>query len=281
MANELPSAGVNGEGIPGPTMQLFSEVGYYGSLIAGSLYVACGAMLLIYLFNKFARKFIYPHIKNKRFGRVFFGTLYVLVMVLMALLILDKFGIPIRGIAHLSIAGVIIGSVVVFIMVPVLPSFPFHIGNLVKIDDIFGEITSLDIFRITVNRFDGNITTMPTSTVLASSKITNYSATPNRRIEFLLSFDIKSDLDLARELFIQVFDNDQRVLQKPNPPLTHVVDSDGARVNIAAYCWVNNEDWPSTRTDLWLKLVKAFKDNDRVSFPLPMQQIIIQQESKS
>ncbi len=81
------------------TVLVFDKLGDYGSLIAGSLYLVVGAMLVIYVVHRLAGKFIYPHIKNKRFIRVFFGTLYIFVLVVMALLILERIGVPVQGVA--------------------------------------------------------------------------------------------------------------------------------------------------------------------------------------
>ena len=83
------------------TVLVFDRLGDYGAQIAGSLYLVIGAMLVIFLIHRLAGKLIYPHLKNKRLIRVFFGTLYVFVLVIMALLILDKIGVPVDGIAQL------------------------------------------------------------------------------------------------------------------------------------------------------------------------------------
>jgi len=260
--------------IAATTVLVFDKLGDYGSLIAGSLYLVVGAMLVIYFVHRLAGKFIYPHVKNKRFIRVFFGTLYIFVLVMMALLILERIGVPVQGVASLALTGVLIGSVVVFFLVPFLPKLPFFIGHMVEISGVFGAISAMDVFRVTIKQFDGTVVTLPTVAVMAST-IKNFSETPHWRIEIMLSVYNDSDLERTRQVFTQVMSEDERVLEEPSPPFTHVVNATASGVDMMAYCWVKNEDWLSTRTDLWLKLVHIFNADETISMSLPQQEVFI------
>lgn len=278
MAEQLPVEEKLDE-IADTTFLVFDKLGDYGTLIAGSLYLVIGAMVVIFVVHRLAGKFIYPHIKNKRIIRVFFGTLYVLVLVVMALLLLERLGVPTRGISHLALAGVLIGSVVVFFLVPFIPRLPFLIGHVVEVGGIFGTVSAVDVFRITIKQFDGTITTLPTAMVMAAT-IKNYSEIPHRRIEIMISVNNDSDLETTREMFVQVMSADERVLEEPSPPFTHIINATASGVDMMAYCWVKNADWLSARTDLWLKLVHAFNDDDRISMSLPQQEVFVRSETQ-
>ncbi len=273
MAEQIPVEDKLDE-IADTTFLVFDKLGDYGSLIAGSLYLVIGAMVVIFVVHRLAGKFIYPHIKNKRIIRVFFGTLYVLVLVVMALLLLERLGVPTRGISHLALAGVLIGSVVVFFLVPFIPRLPFLIDHVVEVGGIFGTVSAVDVFRITIKQFDGTITTLPTAMVMAST-IKNFSEIPHRRIEIMISVNNDSDLETTREIFVQLMSADERVLEEPSPPFTHIINATASGVDMMAYCWVKNADWLSARTDLWLKLVHAFNDDDRISMSLPQQEVFV------
>lgn len=276
MAEELPIEEQIDE-IADTTFLIFDKLGDYGAKIAGSLYLVIGAMLVIFLIHRLAGTLIYPHIKNKRFIRVFFGTLYVMVLVMMALLILDRIGVPVEGIAHLALAGVLIGSVVVFFMVPFIPKLPFFIGHTVEIAGIFGTVTAIDVFRVTIKQFDGTSVTLPTAMVMAST-IKNFSEIPHRRVEIMISVNNDSDLEQTRQTFVEVMGADSRVLDEPSPPITHIINATASGVDMLAFCWVKNEDWFSARTDLWLKMVHAFNDDERISMSLPQQEIFVHSE---
>lgn len=265
------------EEIADTTVLVFDKLGNYGAQIAGSLYLVIGAMLVIFLIHRLAGKLIYPHLKNKRFIRVFFGTLYVFVLVIMALLILDRIGVPVDGVAHLALAGVLIGSVVVFFLVPFIPRLPFFLGHMVEINGIFGVISAIDVFRVTIKQFDGTSVTLPTAAVMAST-IKNFSEIPHRRVEIMISVNNDSDIQQTREMFIEVMSADSRVLDDPSPPFTHIINANASGVDMMAYCWVKNEDWLSTRTDLWQQLVATFNADERISMSLPQQEVFIHSE---
>jgi small-conductance mechanosensitive channel len=184
MADSLPIEEKIDE-IADTTSKVLDSLSEYGSLIIESLYIVIGAMLVIFIIHWLAAKLIYPHLKTKRFVRVFFGTLYVLVIVIVSLLILEDIGVPTEGVAELALAGVLIGSVIVFFLVPFVPRLPFFIGHMVDINGTFGVVSAIDVFRITIKQFDGIITTFPTAMVLAA-KIKNYSQMPQKRIEINL-----------------------------------------------------------------------------------------------
>ena len=273
MAESLPVEEKIGE-IVNTTSKIVDSLSVYGSLIMESLYIVIGAILVIFVIHWLAAKLIYPHLKAKRLVRVFFGTLYVLVIVMVSLLILDEIGIPTEGVAELALAGVLIGSVVVFFLVPFVPRLPFFIGHMVDINGTFGVVSAIDIFRITIKQFDGIITTLPTTMVLAA-KIKNFSQLPHKRIEIKLSVNNDSDLETTRQIVLQLLTGDDRVLEEPSSPFTHVINATAAGVEIMAYCWVKTEDFLSTRTDLWLKLVEAFNDDDRISMSLPQHEVFL------
>lgn len=277
MADSLPVEEKIDE-IVNTTSKVFDSLSGYGSLIIESLYIVIGAILVIFVIHWLAAKLIYPHLKTKRFVRVFFGTLYVLVIVIVSLLILEEIGIPIEGVAELALAGVLIGSVVVFFLVPFVPRLPFFIGHMVDINGTFGVVSAIDLFRITIKQFDGIITTLPTTMVLAA-KIKNFSQLPHKRIEIKLSVNNNSELETTRQILIQLLTDDERVLEEPSPPFTHVINATAAGVEMMAYCWVKTEDFLSTRTDVWLKLVQAFNDDNRISMSLPQHELFVHSEA--
>ncbi|MBT8328218.1 MAG: mechanosensitive ion channel family protein [Desulfofustis sp.] len=256
------------------TSEVFESLSGYGSLILESLYIVIGAVLVIFVIHWLAAKLIYPRLKAKRLVRVFFGTLYALVIVIVSLLILEEIGVPTEGVAELALAGVLIGSVVVFFLVPFVPRLPLFIGHMVDINGTFGVVSAIDIFRITIKQFDGIITTLPTTMVLAA-KIKNFSQLPHKRIEIKLSVNNDSELETTRQIVLQLLSVDERVLEEPSPPFTHVINATAAGVEMMAYCWVKTEDFLSTRTDLWLKLVQAFNDDERISMSLPQHEVFL------
>jgi small conductance mechanosensitive channel len=111
-----------------------------------------------------------------------------------------------------------------------------------------------------------------------ASTIKNFSEIPHRRVEIMISVNNDSDLEQTRQTFVEVMGADSRVLDEPSPPITHIVNATASGVDMLAFCWVKNEDWFSARTDLWLKMVHAFNDDERISMSLPQQEVFVHSE---
>lgn len=94
----------------------------------------------------------------------------------------------------------------------------------------------------------------------------------------MLSVNNDSDIDKTRQVFVEVMGADERVVNDPSPPFTHIVNATASGVDMVAYCWVKNEDWLSTRTDLWQKLVATFNVDESISMSLPQQEVFVHSE---
>jgi small conductance mechanosensitive channel len=256
------------------TVEIVNQVSEYGHLIMGSLYLIIGGMIAVYILHKLASKFIYPHIANARLIRVVLGTLYVLVLVITALLVLKKMGFDVTVIGQLALIGVLIGAVIIFFLVPFFPRLPFLIGHLVEVNGELGIVDSITTFHTTLRKFDGTMVFIPNALVMAS-KIKNISDTPARRIELKLSVNTDSNLEETKALFSRIMREDERVLDEPASPAVFITNVTAAGVDIFAVCWVKNEDWLSTRSDLWMKIVDNFINDERVAMSLPQQEVYL------
>lgn len=256
------------------TVEIVDQVSAYGHLILGSLYLIIGGMVIIFLLHLFASKFIYPSLGNNRLVKVIFWTLYVLVLVITALLALKGIGFDVSVIGHVALVIVLIGAVVVFFMAPFLPRLPFMIGHLVEINGVLGTVDAISTFHTTIRKFDGTMVFLPNALVLAS-RIMNYSDTPTRRIEMNLSVNTDSDLEETKALFLRLMNEDERVVDDPAPPAVFAMNATAAGVDMFAVCWVNNADWLTTRSDLWMKVVDAFIKDERVAMSLPQQEVYV------
>ena len=259
---------------------LVDQLSGYGFLILNSFYMLSVGMLLIFVVHRLTARFLYPHLNNALFVRILFGALYVLVLVVCVLLVLRELGFDVEAIGRLSILAVLVGAVLVFFLAPFLPRLPFLLGHLIEVNGVLGNVETISSFHTTIRRFDGTVAFIPNALLMAS-RISNYSITPQRRIEIHLSVDNDSDLDKTLELFLKLMADDERVLDEPAPPSAFVVSATASGVNMTSFCWVANADWFRTRSDLWLKIVRAFRDDERVSMSLPQQEVYVMDGDKS
>jgi small conductance mechanosensitive channel len=267
------------EAVGEDTAEVLTQLQGYGSMFVNGLYLIVVGLVLVFLLHKFASKFIYGRIKNKRLVRVTFGFIYLLVIVVTALLAMEKIGVDVEVISKFVFLILLLGAVAVYFMVPFFPRLPFTLGNMVEISGVLGFVDSISHFHTTVRKLDGTIVFIPNPVVL-SSKILNFHHTPTRRVELMLSVNNDSDLTETIALFIRLMQEDERVLEEP-APCVFVINVTASGVDLMAFCWVKNKDWFRTRSDLWLKLVDAFLKDERIAMSLPQQEVFVFQDEDS
>ena len=258
---------------------IFEEVSDYGWLIADSLYLIIAGMVIIFVLHKLASSLLYPRLRNGRLVKVIFGTLYVLVLVITALVALRELGFEVKAIGQIAVFSILICAVIVFFLVPFLPRLPFLLGNMVEINGVLGTVDAISSFHTTIRMFDGTMVFLPNALVIAS-RISNFHYTPTRRVELKFSIVPSSDLEYTKELLVRLMSEDQRVLDEPAPPTVVVMAANASSVDFTAFCWVENADWLTARSDLWLKTIGTLRGDERVSLALSEQKIFLEKQDK-
>jgi small conductance mechanosensitive channel len=250
---------------------LLEQLSNYGDLIASILLVMFGGMLAVFLLYRLAHSLIQPGGKYARAMQVGFGALYVLVLLLTILVAAERIGLPVEGLAPVAILIVIVGSVVVFFLLPFLPRLPFVKGDMVKIKDVLGIVEAMTTVQIVVRTFDGETVFIPTPVALSSS-VRNYSSIPNRRVELNVDIYSGNDIEQARSMLLKLMFAQEHVLEDP-APVVYVTSITGERAALVAFCWVENANWFGTRDTLWVAFSKAIAADDSLNLALPQMDI--------
>ena len=256
------------------TLEIAEQVSEYGSLISSSLYFILGGMLVIFLLHKLASKVLYPYLKNRRLIKVVFGTLYVLILVIVTLMALRAVGLDVTLIGKIAILIVLTGAVIVFFLVPFFPRLPFKIGHMIESNGVLGFVDNISTFHTTIRKLDGTMAFVPNALVMAT-KILNYHDLSERRIEINISVNTDCNLRTAKALVLRIMNEDERVLESPALPKAFIVNATASGTDITAFCWVANADWFATRSDLWLNIVDAIAADDQVTMSLPQQEVYL------
>jgi small conductance mechanosensitive channel len=256
------------------TTKVIEQASEYGFVIFNSLFLIIGGLFVIFLLHKLASRFIYPYLGSGRLIKVSFGTIYVLIFVVMVLLALKTNGHDVSGIAQIALLGIIIGGVATYFLMPFLPRLPFKLGHMVEIDGVHGMVDTISPSHTTIRKSDGTMVFIPNAQILMS-KIMNYHDTPTRRIEMKVSVKADSDIEEVRSILLRLMDTDERVQNSPSPPGVIVINANALGVEMAAFCWVKNADWSSTRSDLWRNVANAFNKDSRVTMSLPQQEVFL------
>lgn len=150
---------------------------------------------------------------------------------------------------------------------------PFRIGDYVSsTNDAAGTVEKIDILYTTLRTDKGMMVYAPNGP-LANSVITNYSSSDKRKAEYSLSISYHSDIQKARQIILNVLDNDDLVLKTPAPEVV-VNDIGPSSVQLLIRAWIGNANFWS----VFYKNREAIKialDQNEISIPLSPQEIQI------
>ena len=256
--------------------ETLSSLNTFGAIIVSSLYFLVVALVLIFLIHKFAHKFLFPRLANKRYAFVLVFTLYALVLVCAGLLVLDRLGFDTQMLTRVSLMLVIALAAVIFVIAPYLPALPFKLGDMVELGGATGNIKFISPVFTRIQMFNGRTAFVPTASIWAKNVI-NYHFTPTRRVELALKVSADHSLADARTLLSDIMHSDPRVKQDPAPNVrVNAISAEG--VDMLGLCWVDNADFLTARSDLYTKVVDATQSQEGISLALDRQQVVLSGE---
>ena len=143
---------------------------------------------------------------------------------------------------------------------------PFRTGDFIITGGLMGTVNEIGIFHTRMNTPD-NIELIVPNGNLYSAAITNYSVRDTRRLDLAVGIDYADDIAKAKELVMQVFEKDDRVLTDPAPVI--LVNQFGASsVDLLIRPWVRSADMPMIKSDLQQRIKETF-DANGITIPFP------------
>jgi len=150
---------------------------------------------------------------------------------------------------------------------------PFETGDLVEIVGVTGYVQQLNIRTTVLLTTDGNLVQVPNASVYKST-LQNYTATPNRRENFVVGIGYDDPIDEAQEVALKVLVDHPAVLKEPEPWV--LADALGkATVNLRIYFWINGHEhsWLKVRSSV-IRLVKRAFQQHGVSMPDEAREVV-------
>lgn len=252
---------------------LMSKFNVYGELLLSVFLAMIGGIVLIFILYKLVSRLIKPGSRYGRLVKVFFGAVYAMILVITVLIAAEQaLGLDVSGFAGIAMLVVIVGAVLVFFLIPFLPRLPFSSGDMVKVRDIMGTVQAITAYQVVIRTFDGQLVYIPSALAMAGP-IVNYSHEPHRRVELSLALSSESDIEQARQILLELMNNNHRTLADP-PPAAFVTGTKDGQVELSAYSWVENADWFSTRDALYVAALQAFANLESVELALPKVELV-------
>ncbi len=147
------------------------------------------------------------------------------------------------------------------------------LGDLVTIDNRYGEVTRLTARYVVVQSLDGTENIIPNETVITST-VVNHSYSDRRvRIDGAVQVAYDADVRRALDIIVEIAKAHPRVVDAP-PPMALVKGLGESGVDIEFFTWIDDPESGrgNLRSDLNLQILEAFR-KEGVEIPFPQREI--------
>lgn len=176
--------------------------------------------------------------------------------------------IAVLGAAGLAIGLALQGSLSNFAGGVLILFFkPFKVGDFIERGNESGTVERIDILHTHLQTPNNQLIVVPNGQ-LANSPVINYSAKETRRAVFPVGIGYTSDVKKAREVMLEVLNNDERTLPEPAPMvvMTNLGDSS---LDLSVRAWTNTADYWGY---FWDNLEKMKEELDKAGIEIPFPQ---------
>jgi small conductance mechanosensitive channel len=150
---------------------------------------------------------------------------------------------------------------------------PFRSKDLIEVAGHTGIVQQMNTRSTILMTLDGNHVQIPNATVFKNI-ITNYTANPNRRADFVVGVGYTDAISYAQELVTQVLSDHPAVLKTPEP-LVLVEELGAATINLRIYFWYDAGQYaPGKVKSSLIRLTKRALEDAGVSMPDEAREII-------
>ncbi len=173
-----------------------------------------------------------------------------ILRILLVLAVLSTMGIQMTSfVAIIGAAGLAIGLALSGTLqnfaggVLILLFKPFKVGHFIKAQGFAGTVKEIQIFNTILLAPDNHEIIIPNGG-LSTNSIENFSTQEKRRVDWTFGIGYGDDVKKAREVLLNILENDERILPDP-APFIRLGELGDSSVNLTVRVWVIAENfWP-------------------------------------
>ena len=203
---------------------------------------------------------------------VYYGLLVIMLMVILALIGFPVESLLIPALLILVVLGIALQQSIANLAATVMFLLfqPFKVGEVIKSNDVVGEVKEIQFFSVVLLTADNVEVTIPSSKI-QSDTLQNFTRQGQRRANFVFGVGYQDNLDHVERVLHELLAADPRVLAEP-AALVFVQELADSSVNFAVQPWVKTEDyWPLQRE--LPRQVKLRFDAEGINIPFPQRDV--------
>ncbi len=205
------------------------------------------------------------------------NILYTVLLLVVVIAALDQLGVQttsllaVFGAAGLAIGLALKDSLANFSSGVLLIIFrPFKVGDFIEAAGQSGVVEEVRIFSTVLRTGDNREIIVPNGHIYGGP-IVNYSARATRRIDLVMGIGYDDDIRKAKQLIVEAFAADDRILKDPAPAVS-VAELADSSINLNVRPWVNSAEYWNVRSDLLQNIKQSF-DANGISIPYPQRDV--------
>jgi small conductance mechanosensitive channel len=152
---------------------------------------------------------------------------------------------------------------------------PFKVGDFIEAQGYLGSVMEIQIFNTILKTPDNKLVIIPNGP-LATNSLTNFSAMPTRRVDWVFGIAYGDSFPKAKSVLLRLIESDSRILKDPQPFI--VLSSLGdSSVNLTVRVWVNSGDYWPVFFEMQEKVYDTFA-KEGINIPFPQMDVHLHQK---
>ena len=248
-------------------------------LKASHLYALIQAILLFvigFIVARLVSAAIVNAVKHKMtaHGQLFLKrTIFYGILILVSISALDNIGIDLSillgaagiftvalGFASQTSASNLISGL--FLMI----ERPFSITDVIRVNDITGEVISIDLLSVKLRTFDNLFVRIPNESMIKSA-VTTLTKYPIRRADLKIGIAYKEDIEQVRKILMDIAAKNLICLEEP-APIFILIGFGSSSVDIQFSVWSRRENFLTMKNAMYMEIKKTF-DQQGIEIPYP------------
>ncbi len=262
--------------------KIYEYIVTYGFSLIGAVLIFIFGKWVAGVVSRFVERLLIKANTDKTLAALAKNIINVLILVFVIIAALGNLGvettsvIAVLGAASLAVGLALQGSLSNFAAGVILIMFrPFKAGDFIDAAGTMGTVQEVQIFNTILAHPDNRKIIVPNAQVTAD-KITNFSAIDKRRIDLVFGISYDDDMKKAKEVLLNIVENDPRVLKDP-APLVAVSELADSSVNLVCRPWVKPGDYWAVYFDVTEK-GKEELEKSGITLPFPQRDVHLYEE---
>lgn len=143
---------------------------------------------------------------------------------------------------------------------------PFSITDVIRVNDVTGEVISIDLLSVKLRTFDNLFVRIPNESMIKSA-VTTLTKYPIRRADLKIAIAYKEDIEKVRELLLELAGKNLICLEEPAPVFI-LTGFGSSSIDIQFSVWSRRENFLTLKNSMYVDIKKAF-DQQGIEIPFP------------